>query len=391
MAHRTPHRPVPILALYNRMQPAALRGSKVCGAVLGAFVVASLVYWWTSKTNNSASKGESSNATQSMTAGLRNSKSISAEASNSSDTVLAEAKERLLATQSIANLPERATVAASIIRDLCQAGLQNQAWELIATTAGHVRDQQVYSWFMYAGLDSAAAFRKMGWMADSDLWSSLSGYLRSVSDIDSIDTILQSEEFSVVADRMGNDAPNAVSSILGSNLELKAMMGSTPESRDALLNLALKYHDNGLLQAHEVTKLLSRCSHITPQTQWNLLQTKLLDAPVDYSNKLIQQLVDENAPDALNTIVNSPNEKSTEHLTLALTRWGALDSAGANDWMKTIGMNLRLPQRDAAIEALIELAVNYRELDGAFQWAQQISAPDRKRIAIERLGKAEQR
>ena len=296
-----------------------------------------------------------------------------------------DAKRMLTEFQQLKSITERSSKISQVIRRLCLSGYSEDAWGLIEENPGQVRTKSLGVWFFSAGLTADKMTRKLPSLANaSEAPLAIAGYLRSLPP-DGINLLMENQVFKSYSDKLTSEQPDALKRLLAGSLEYHSLTAKGVESQSKVAAAAANYHQAGNLDDDGLISVLKASNAMKAVDKWNLLAEHLTGGGESFRNTLVEQMIMENPAAAMASISKMQNNIATADIGNALLHWGAADSAGAGQWFEQSKGKLTTEQHDAAVKAFIELAVTFKESDGAIQWASQLHNPEYKAQILARL------
>lgn len=299
---------------------------------------------------------------------------------------LEEAKDLLdRAAKQISNVDKRTVVFSLVVRCLCKQGKFNDAWSIISSDPGHVRQGQLNSFFSCL----------------SELPSSqISAFLQQVSD--------KEEREHAVAGLIGTKPELLGDPAFYQNIQVdggddsgittavRIMMASeiTALQKEELLNSTIKLAAFGKLHAVSLLHILDSHESFDAFAKWDAV-SKYRNAFPDSEEEeilsgLAKRLVNENLEKAMGILCNDPSTKySYRILSAAVTEMYRTIPSNANAWMtKNLdGIDPATAQRITS--CLAQTANQNLEFETSRMWANKILNAEVRQQLLEQVDKRE--
>ena len=295
----------------------------------------------------------------------------------------------------ISDITVRATKSGEAIKALCLAGFQEEAWSLILENPGLVRNRQLIDYFASTHLTSYQFCEKYGSLrgngeAQLALKSWLGNFetaeLLSMLDIDKGNSDLL---------RARESDKELFSSGVATYFELKLRTNSFEPSEAArnlqqenLLYVASALLGSGVLDPSSVQSLIRVVKFDDPFKKWdylNSISNPATEPFLDLEGGRSQTISDMVRTNANDTLEKFKDLDSAVYLHKAVKSWISLDAAQAGSWYKDNKLNLTSSLQSAAASAFFQTAMDYREMESAVSWAQEIKDPELKAKALKSI------
>ena len=291
------------------------------------------------------------------------------------------AKKLLLEYGKISSMQERSILVSKLMKDLCNAGYSEEAWQMIDEKYGTVRTSQIYVFFSTAKLSQSQIFDKISELRetgyDNEQMMALSSYMGKYG-TDEIGSLLANAQFKALAD-------SAVSKDQFKNMMesffIMKLDDQTGDNQKRIIENAEQLYSKDFLSSDDILSILRRANSLNPFEKWDSISKTIPNAPDDPERnreKIIQQMITENAPNAMDLLISSKGTQTSSDLLSALKKWTIEEPDAANKWYGKNQKILSDDQQDAAVRAFSELAMGYGEKENALQWANQIKNSDLK-------------
>ncbi len=308
------------------------------------------------------------------------------------------ARERL--SEIMANTPDitkKSAACADVISELCRNGYTNEAWDLIDSGYGTVRDSQLAAFFSGADLDNQSLLFKIEGLEKHEITLGMLGYLHRIKD-DGMHDKLSSPEFQAFIDSLrAKNMLTGVDTALSVTLRTQLAESDASANR-SLLESASLMNSSGLIGTYSMMDLVYRADIGDAFEKWEFVER--ID-PAEQENRraqnvrvrLISELVRQDAAKALGTILQTPGKQGFADLSNAMEEWMSIDADGASKWVLANRPGLHQGKQNAVANALFTKALNFGEYDTARQWAESMHDPKMKANmmrALEARGAASQ-
>lgn len=328
-------------------------------------------------------------STGSQPAEVPESTEISAGEKLKSGMTLERARERFEQASAITDIQQQALIYRETIRELCRAGYIQEAWDMMLQEPGYSRDSQICAFFLTAPLDLKDCSEKIALLQSSgEKKTALEYYL--AKNFDQYPGILEKPDFKRIMENLRESDPDALAGILST--AVRTRFDSSDESEKEKLNQIVRnLHSEKRLSNDDFANMVARNLGKPVSELWGWIEGSSMgmDKPEGYAGQMrggiLAGMVTENPPEALTRIAASTGEAASYDLRLGLTTWAKSSPQAANEWYEAQRARLTQPQQDAAAEAFAALALEYRELDGAETWANQISNQEIRKSVLEKI------
>lgn len=315
------------------------------------------------------------------------------EAESSHDTKIITpelAKSLLLEYEKIPNLRDRLRLVSDLMRDLCNAGYSSEAWKMIDGKSGSIRTTQIQAFFASAVLDRSEIFAKISNIAENgyenEQLGALSAYMSRYRTSE-IDSLIDDPQFKNIANSGGMVRfKGMMRNYLVSELSIK-----DEGAQRAAVDAADRFFEKGFLRGGALLSILQKADLVDPFEKWKTISElipNVSDDPEGHREYIVQEMILDNAPKAMDALISSDNTQSDKDFSVALKKWAVSEPGAANRWYGLRGKDLREDQQDTAAKAFSELAKSYGENDVAIKWANQIKNIEQKNKILNELNSA---
>lgn len=301
------------------------------------------------------------------------------------------ARRKLEEARAIPNLRERANECRKIIAALCEAGFPEEAWSLIETNPGIVRSSELFAFFSSSGLTLEALSGKMeGLLYDGESSEALGGYFSSLSLAEMASLVTRDRK--ALGSLPGMDDRGLKRAITEDLLNKLSAAKSGKNDPVEVLRTAVDFHRGGLVTDFGLASILK----IDP-TRDTFQKYQALSAAVENTgpgieasevrNDFIRDMIYEDAPRTMETVVLSRGQKGLNDLATAVERYELIDPVRAVKWYDENLTRLSPAQQDAASIAFFRSALRDVTPDKASTWLERIQNPQMKQEAEAALAK----
>jgi len=280
------------------------------------------------------------------------------------------------------NIDTRAERAWHIINQLCLNGHSREAWELIETETGTVREKALGGFFRDADLPEVELIAMMNGLTNRDKASSFYNYFSR----------LTPEEFAKGVDL--SQFP------MGSTMEMfslrRAMEDMMVEAYDAkdpeaskevrrdLLAKVLEQSNNGTISYQEFKNFLSKDPSKDGFTYWEVLKSATPEIRADQlqgtrnydgtdAMVIRAMTIQDPAKTMAMTLVTDSHEANYIHI--AMGQWLEKDFTNAKTWVDGHQASFTPEQQERMAVAFVRAQVARGEYDSAAEWAAKIQSP----------------
>lgn len=303
-----------------------------------------------------------------------------------------EARKKMNQALAIPNINERANECGKIISALCEAGYTEEAWQMIGSDPGIVRSREIQAFFRSADLTSEELPARMEQLLYAgEAFEALGGYLssRSIGELKSLGGN-QIKVMEKLPGMRGEEVQNAFTGVL-----LNKLAGQDKKHNDPVqvVQTAVDFHRNGSIDDYGLAMVLKIDPTRDTFQKYQTLSIAISDTPpggiqaAEIRKDLIRNMIYENAPLAMESILSFRGEKALNDLSTAVERYLSMDPTRAEKWLTEHRSNLSETQNDAAAMVFFKSVLNRGEAAAAGIWASQLRNPDMKNKAKEALAK----
>jgi hypothetical protein len=366
---------------------------KRVGIAVGITLVA-IAIWFTSKTPpvpssshgnlNSAPQGSSSKE-EDLKGAIERKGSVLAKAEITPSTAAAA----LEALKKNPNVQKRAEEAFVVIMDLCKAGYEESAWELIEANSGLVRKWELTAFFQYAKLEPGGLVEKLQELPYKNEALEFLGVKLETLSVADLKILIKKEDLVSFFEGKKGEDPKFLEKLLQKDLMVRSS-SSKPASKIEAIQQAIDWNKQGLIDPNTLIKIVANDPNPDPWQRWSLISAHIPSTepnsfPGVVRGGAIDKMVESDAKKTLDAISKTEGTQGAWDFSRGLRKWTSVDAAAANSWYEANKGNLGEAQRDAAAETFSLLALEYGESENAVQWANQIESTDKRNKALEKL------
>lgn len=281
----------------------------------------------------------------------------------------------------ITNLDLRAERAWNIINQLCRNGHSREAWNLIETAPGAVRENGLGGFFRDADLPAAELISMMITLENRERSSAYYNYWNRFTP----------EEFAKL-DLSRFPMRNAIESD-ALRRSMEEMLGDVfnPNNPDAskwvrhdLIDKALQQANQGTMDYNSISGLLEKdpskdgftywevLKGATPEIRANeLLGTRNFDGT---DSKVIRAMTIQD-PARTMELTLTPGSHEANYIHIAMRQWLEKDFGNAQAWVDQHYANFTPDQQERTAVAFVRAQVTRGEYDSAAEWATKVTSP----------------
>jgi hypothetical protein len=291
----------------------------------------------------------------------------------------------------------RSMVTAMVIEELCKNGYSMDAWSFIESGYGDARKNSLKIFFSEAKLDQdqMVGLIKKCDMKD-DLSSALFGYFTRLTPEELVSVMSRPDMAEIMASSQKVGDVTNVNSWLSAGLQAANSKFNSTDSviSEAVMNL----HSKGFLKPSDVM-IISKYDTVDHVFEkWERLKTLTTEDKQEQAglrekrDKVISNMIVSDAPKTLDKFLNELDESQIESnpeqakdLLSAISSLNKQDAQAAANWYKKSRAGLTSKQQTLVSMSFMKEALDANELDGAKQWAEQVSDPEVRAKALKML------
>jgi len=278
----------------------------------------------------------------------------------------------------IADVGIRASLAGSVIENLCRSGYDEEAWRLIDSGFGIQRDLQLRVFF--AASNCPDALQKIKSLTDiNEKTRAIQGYVSRLAVAE-----LATANLSMLVNE------EALSGVLANNLAMRMtypVLGPDSKPVDkrqnlAVVDAAMKIVRAGGMTATDFYNIVLSKDRSTDDFEKLAIIDELAvgkdDGPDKHLTAIMQQLVDNmvyrDAPRTMNSLIER-QDAGAPLLETAIQSWLTIDNDGANAWQSERLESLTQSQKDYVAAGMVRHALKHGEAEAAGEWMRRIQSP----------------
>jgi hypothetical protein len=293
------------------------------------------------------------------------------------------------AKSEVKNINNLAVISSAILSTLCRHGYTTEAWELVSSNPGTVREAEIGSIFKENSGPVNPLLGKLETLVDpKERCAALVGLIGSRP------TEIANLDFSKISmDSSQEKLGVAVAILAVINHESSTTSGDVSIAQ-SLLTKSMDLLKEGKLNVDNLVTILNDNDAKDAFHQWDLvdrlkdgISTKDLER---LQAAVVQKMINSDADKSMDLICSSPSSKySYPVLSRAINIMYSADPQSANTWVMT-----HLPSVDPTtgqhiIASVAQVAIKNGELNAARQWADQILNPEIKKQILGQIQAAQ--
>jgi hypothetical protein len=300
-----------------------------------------------------------------------------------------QAREKMERARLIPNISQRAKECRDIISLLCGSGYDTEAWEMMTTDPGKVRNSEIDAYFRSVDLTFEQFSLKLDELSHKgESLQALGGYLSS-KNLDEALALIEkkSEAMKQLPGVFPNDLKIAITGFL-----LNKLTGAEGNKNDPVkvVQLAVDLHNNQSLDDYGLAVVLQKDPTRDHFQKYQALAGAVANSGPDEQaatirNELIRDMIFQNADQAMRSILSFQGEKGLHDLTTAINRYESIEPVRATQWFNENRASLSPQQQDAVSLGFFNVAMKESEQPGAESWLNQIQDPVIRKSATESL------
>lgn len=289
----------------------------------------------------------------------------------------------------ITDIHRRASACRKIISSLCESGHPDEAWTLIETNAGMVRDNEIFAFFRSARLTSEELSARMGQLLYQDeCFGALGGYFSSLSLGEM--TSLVTRDPKALESLPGMHPLGLKNTVAGDLMNKLSAADAGKNDPFKVVGAAVDFHRSGLITDYGLASILK----IDP-TRDAFQKYQALSAAVENTapgieaaevrKNFIRDMIYEDAVRGMEAVLSSRGTKGLNDLASAVERYESIEPVRAEKWFSENQSKFSPAQKDTAAMAFFNASVVDEKQAKALTWMNQIQDPQMKQKAEESL------
>ena len=274
----------------------------------------------------------------------------------------------------VANIDERALIAASVIAGLCSGGHAGEAWDLISEAPGLVRESQLASWFINNQLPIGEAVERFNLLTDGkDREKALQHmFVNRANDLPGFDP----DVLKLRSDTEKRLFGDSIVTMIG-----EQRLASDLEPTKALLDKSVSLASSGAIPIASSVRALAAAGSGTGFDQWRIIQNakeSLLTRDLEELMKPVAaNIVAEDAAKALGMLTSDPSTRySYAVLNAGMKKYYSIAPDAANKWVTDNIDRIDAATAQRMMVIVAQEATRNNEYDTAQQWAARILNED---------------
>jgi hypothetical protein len=301
-----------------------------------------------------------------------------------------EAENMLKAAQNnIPDIDERAGIAADVIKRLCLGGFTEEAWHLIESKPGQVRDFQLTAFFEYAQINTNEALAKMKDCSfNSDIQIAFSSYISRFELTEISDILMDSNYQSIFKELTTRSYPKLISNSVSMAFQNEINDASYSDQLN-LLDQVMKFHSSGMLDNSGLARVVKLAKRISNEERWNIINS--LDSHDNevkiLRNEIIGDMIRRDANSALDLVIATAGPHRMQNTLTSVTQWIRIDPDAAGHWFAANRHSFDDQQHDGAVLGFFQSAMQYGDKESAELWMLELKNQSLKQKAVGVLNK----
>jgi len=289
------------------------------------------------------------------------------------------------------DITDRAIYTCGIIRALCQSGYSEEAWLLLESNPGMLRNGQLTQFFRSAQLSESRLLELIK-QVPHDSSSTVAGYISRFS-ISELPDVVNSGKLQETLGEALNKK-DVMAGVIASSFREIGVKNSSYESNVLAMEKLVKLHSAGFLDDNAIYNIVDRPDVGSVFDGWSILDGVKFRA-VDKNNKvrsnMISKMVDQDALRAVDMMRGNSRDGRNDDLYKAIQNWVRIDSSMMLEWYNSTSKSLSNMDADAVATANISLAFKSDELDSASSWINLIRDPELKIVYRKKIEEIRER
>ena len=292
----------------------------------------------------------------------------------------------------IKGIRDRARFSSSVMASLCKQGYSAEAWELIESNSGAVRELEIGTVFQYGKEPLSSLASKLETLVDP---AERMQALRAL--ISSRPTEIANIDFNEITMTSPQDKIAVVSGILSI---ISASNGPNATATDisntqALLQKSVDLVRDRKLDVENLIKILNNDVTGDAFNQWSLMDgLKKGVEPKDLDRlraTVVPNMIRTDADKSMNLICSDPTTKySVPVISSAINSMYEYDPQQANVWVTTHLSSLDPATGQRIVASVAQVSMRNGEYDTAKQWANQLLSPTVKQQVLDQINAAQE-
>lgn len=293
------------------------------------------------------------------------------------------------------DLQERAKFACDMIRQLCENGFSEEAFQILDANYGLVRENEILTLFAAADLPNSELLGRIDEVSTykGDKRLAMKGYLNRFK-LDELVRNVSDPEFQAMLSRGNKLSSYSLSAAVADALEL-APSKSDGATKIQFLDTSKELVEKGFLRPSDFLAIANESVSEDPFESWKLIQGVIPpgtlisndDDGADLGESLIAKMVMSDGSKTLNNLLKVEDYRSVNH---AITQWTHSDPSGATKWYESNAGRLSPNQNNAVSSAFASTALQSFEFDAARAWAEKVQDPKAKEDMLNRIAKKQE-
>lgn len=293
------------------------------------------------------------------------------------------------------DLGERVKFSCEILKQLCENGFSEEAFQLLDANYGLVRENEILTLFALADLSNSELLGRIDEVSTfkGDKRLAMKGYLNRFK-LDELVKNVSDPEFQAMLSRGEKLSSYTLSSAVADSLELMPMK-SRGATKAQFLETSKELVEKGFLRPPDFVAIADGSLSDDVFESWKLIQGvipsgTLISDDDDGDNlgeSLITKMVMSDGSRTLDGLLKAEDYRSVDH---AITQWTHNDPSGATKWYESNAGRLSPNQNNAVSSAFASTALQSFEFDAAKAWAEKVQDPKSREDMLNRIAKKQE-
>lgn len=291
------------------------------------------------------------------------------------------------------DLRERSKFACDLIRQLCEKGFSEEAFQILDADFGLVRENELLTLFASADLSNSELIARIDEVSTykGDKRLAMKGYLNRFK-LDELAKNVSDPEFQAMLSKGNKLSSYSLSSAVADALELAPMKSGATKTQ--FLETSKELVEKGFLRPADFLAIADESLSADASERWKLIQGVIPSGSLiidddegdDLGESLIAQMVTGDGPQALGNLLKAGDYRSVDY---AIGQWTHNDPSSATRWYESNVSQLTPDQSNAVSKAFASSALQTSEFGTARAWAEKMQDPKSKEDLLNRITKKE--
>jgi hypothetical protein len=290
----------------------------------------------------------------------------------------ARAREKMREAMAAPEQNVRAKMAGEIIRDLCAAGFVDEAWQMVDTAKGQVRDLELMAFFRYGKLDPLELLDRVGELQGPvEIRRALDGYL-SAGTLEDVHGVMALPGFAGRLKELEAGYPKDMEPVISALVRDRLRAARSDEERNAVGQFTRRMLDLKAVSPElwmEVTKVDDQRDAYERWEEVRKITAAegLFQEGDSHRGEMLEKLVTDDGTKAMTLLTPHDDRQGRVDLADAMRRWYAKNWPAVGAWLEENAEKLSEAQRDAVYAALAKHEASAGNAAKAQTWAEKIA------------------